>query len=292
MANVAIVTDSNSGISVAEGKTLGVFVVPMPIHIDDGIYYEGKDLTYEEFYRQMLAGADIVTSQPAPGEITGLWDRVLESYEQLIYIPMTAGLSASFATAKMLAEDYGGRVEVADNRRISVTQRCSVMDALELAKDGLNAAQIRKTLEEQAYDACIYITVDNLKYLRKGGRVSGVEAMAGTMLNIKPVLEIYGEKLNAVEKVRGMKAARRAMIERVRADLEGRLKPLRDQGNLAVKIAYSQVSPELLEDWHGEVLEAFPQERTILGEPLTLSIACHTGPGALGVGAVRVDPRL
>lgn len=290
MANVAIVTDSNSGISVAEGKTLGVFVVPMPVHIDGKIYHEGRDLTQEDFYRKMLDGADIMTSQPAPGEITGLWERVLEDYEQLIYIPMTAGLSASFATAKILSEDYGGRVEVADNRRISVTQRYSVMDALALAEAGMDAAQIRKTLEAQAYDACIYITVDNLKYLRKGGRVSGVEALAGTMLNIKPVLEIYGEKLNAVQKVRGMKAARRAMIDRVRADLEGRLKPLRDKGNIAVKIACSQVSSGLLEDWRLEVLDAFPEEKEILCEPLTLSIACHTGPGALGVGAVRVDP--
>ncbi len=290
MAKTAIVTDSNSGISVAEGETLGVAVVPMPVHINGKIYYEGDGLTQEFFYEQQRAGADIFTSQPAPGDITALWDRVLEDHEGLVYIPMTAGLSNSYATACILAQDYNGRVEVADNRRISVTQRHSVMDALKLAETGMDARSVRETLEKQAYDAAIYITVDNLKYLRKGGRVSGVEAIAGTMLNIKPVLEIYGEKLNAVGKVRGMKAARQEMLRRLRADVEGRLKPLKDAGNLAVKIACSQVSKELLEDWRAQVQAAFPEFPPVTGEPLTLSIATHTGPGALGCGAVRIDP--
>ena len=175
-----------------------------------------------------------------------------------------------------------------DNRRISATQRHSVLDALALAGQGLDAAEIRRVLEEQAMDACIYITVDTLKYLRKGGRVTGVEAVAGTMLNIKPVLEIRGDKLNAVAKVRGMKAARRMMIQRVRADVEGRLKDLWDSGHLAVKMAYSQISDELREEWRAEIHAAFPEMETIDGEPLALSIACHTGPGALGVGAVRI----
>ena len=288
MANTAIVTDSNSGISVAEGKDLGVAVVPMPVHINGKIYFEGDGLTEEFFYEQQRSGADIFTSQPAPGDITALWDRVLEDHDALVYIPTTAGLSNSYATACILAQDYDGRVEVADNRRISVTQRHSVMDALKMARSGMDAAAIRRTLEEQAYDACIYITVDNLKYLRKGGRVSGVEAIAGTMLNIKPVLEIYGEKLNAVGKVRGMKAAREDMLRRLRADVEGRLKPLKDAGKLAVKIACSQVSKELLEDWRAQVQAAFPDFPPVTGEPLTLSISTHTGPGALGCGAVRV----
>ncbi len=290
MAKTAIVTDSNSGISVAEGRTLGVAVVPMPVHINGKIYFEGDGLTPEFFYDQQRSGADIVTSQPAPGDVTALWDRLLEDYDALVYIPMTAGLSNSYATACILAQDYNGRVEVADNRRISVTQRHSVMDALKLAEAGMDAAAIRRALEEQAYDACIYITVDSLRYLRRGGRVSGVEAIAGTMLNIKPVLEIYGEKLNAVGKVRGMKAARENMLRRLRADVEGRLKPLWDAGNLAVKIACSQVSKELLEDWRAQVHAAFPEMEVIQGEPLTLSIAAHTGPGALGCGAVRLDP--
>lgn len=287
MPKVAVVTDSNSGISVEEGKRLGVEVIPMPVQIDGEVYYEGVNLTREEFYRRQAAEAEIVTSQPAPGSVTGLWDKVLKQYDQLVYIPMTAGLSSSCATAQMLAEEYGGRVQVADNRRISVPQRRSVMDALKLAESGADAVEIRETLERQRDDSTIYITVDTLKYLRKGGRVSGVEAMAGTMLNIKPVMEIRDEKLNAIAKVRGMKAARRLMLERVQADLEGRLKPLRDSGELVLSLAYSQVSDEVLADWRAEILAAFPNDRFVEGDPLTLSIACHTGPGALAVGAMR-----
>lgn len=288
MADVAIVTDSNSGITVEEGRSLGVTVVPMPVHINGAIYYEGENLSHERFYEELLGGADIATSQPAPGDVMDIWNKVLTEHESLVYIPMSGGLSSSCQTAISLAEEYQGRVQVADNRRISVTQRCSVLDAISLAENGLSAAEIKAVLEQQAMDACIYITVDTLKYLRKGGRVTGVEALAGTILNIKPILEIYGEKLTAVDKVRGMKAARRGMIERVKRDLEGRLKPLRDAGHLQVRVAYSMVSEEVLEDWKAEVLEAFPEEGIIRGEPLTLSIACHTGPGALGIGAVRV----
>ena len=287
MAKVAIVTDSNCGIFKEEGERMGVSVVPMPVHIDGEIFFEGVNIFQEQFYERLLSGAEVATSQPAPGDVMGLWDRVLEHCDELVYIPMTAGLSSSCQTAISLSQEYNGRVQVVDNRRISVTQRASVMDALKLAQAGKTATEIKEILESEAMDACIYITVDNLKYLRKGGRVSGVEAVAGSMLNIKPVLEIYGEKLNAVGKVRGMKAARRDMIERVKQDLTGRLKEQYEAGEVNVLIAYSQVSEETLEDWKAEVLEAFRNEISIHGEPLTLCIACHTGPGALGVGAVR-----
>lgn len=288
MPRVAVVTDSNSGITVEEGRQLGVEVVPMPVLIDGKIYYEGVDLTQEEFYQKQVSGADIATSQPAPGDVIAVWKKALEGHDQLVYIPMSAGLSASCATAQMLAENFDGRVQVADNRRISVTQRYSVLDALAMTQTGMDAAQIRQILEEQGDDSCIYISVDTLKYLRKGGRVTGAEAIAGTMLNIKPVLEIREEKLTPVGKVRGMKAARKLMIQKVREDVEGRLKPLWDSGHLAVKMAYSQISTELREEWREEIHAAFPEMDTIEGEPLTLSIACHTGPGALGVGAVRI----
>lgn len=288
MPKVAVVTDSNSGITVEEGKRLGVEVVPMPVLIDGKTYYEGVDLTQEEFYRKQLTGADLATSQPAPGDVIAVWDRVLEDHDQLVYIPMSAGLSASCATAQMLSENFGGRVQVADNRRISVTQRHSVLDALSMGRAGMDALHIRETLEEQGDDSCIYISVDTLKYLRKGGRVTGVEAMAGTMLNIKPVLEIRGEKLTPVGKVRGMRAARKLMIQKVREDVQGRLKPLWDSGHLAVKMAYSQIPDALREEWREEIQAAFPEMEHIGGEPLTLSIACHTGPGALGIGTVRV----
>lgn len=288
MSSVAVVTDSNSGITVEEGKRLGIAVVPMPVNIDGKVYYEGENLSQEFFYEKLLGGAEMFTSQPTPADTLDVWNHMLQDHDELVYIPMSAGLSSTCATAKMLAEEYQGRVQVVDNRRISVTQKHSVMDALALAECGQSAAQIKTILEEQAYDACIYITVDTLKYLRKGGRVSGVEAVAGTMLNIKPVLEIHGEKLDAVGKVRGMKAARKMMLQRVREDLSGRLKELNDTGHIAVKVAYSQVSEELRQDWLEEVQAAFPDHKKIVGEYLTLSIACHTGPGALGVGAVRI----
>lgn len=288
MPKIAVVTDTNSGITVERGRQMGVKVIPMPVHIDGKIFYESVDLDQKTFYDYLLSGAEVATSQPAPAEVTGLWDEVLRDYDQLVYIPMSAGLSASLATAQMLAQDYDGRVQVVDNRRISVTQRFSVQDAVRLAGEGLSAAEIKAILEEQADDSCIYITVDTLKYLRKGGRVSGVEAIAGTMLNIKPVMEIRGEKLNAIAKVRGMKAARKLMIQKVKDDINGRLKHLRDTGHLAISIACSKVSDELREDWWNEVCSAFQGENIAEGDPLTLSIACHTGPGALGVGAVRI----
>lgn len=287
-ARVAVVTDSNSGITVEEGKKLGIFVVPMPINIDGKVYFEGLNLSQEYFYQRLTAGAEMFTSQPSPADTLELWNRILKGYDQLVYIPMSAGLSSTYATARMMAEDYQGKVQVVDNRRISVTQRQSVMDALALADQGQDAAQIRRTLEEQASDASIFLMVDTLKYLRRGGRVSGIEAFAGTMLNIKPVLTIAGEKLESVGKARGAKAARLLMLDKLKEDLEGRLKPLHDSGQLAVKIACSQVPDQLREEWKAQVQGYFHLDYDVEDADLTLSVACHTGPGVLGVGAVRI----
>lgn len=285
---VAVVTDSNSGISVAEGEKMGVFVIPMPINIDGKVYYEGLNLSQDYFYQCMAAGAEMFTSQPSPADTLELWNRVLRSYDQLVYIPMSAGLSSTYATARMMADDFQGRVQVVDNRRISVTQRHAVLDAMNLVDQGLDAAAIRRTLEEQAADASIFLMVDTLKYLRRGGRVSGVEAFAGTMLNIKPVLTIAGDKLEAVGKVRGAKAARLMMLNKLKEDMEVRLKPLHDSGKLVVKIACSRVPDELRRDWQDQVQRFFCLDYPVECSDLTLSIACHTGPGVLGVGAVRV----
>lgn len=285
---VAVVTDSNSGISVAEGKDMGIFVVPMPINIDGKIYFEGLNLKREYFYQRLGAGAEMFTSQPSPADTMELWNRILRGYDQLVYIPMSAGLSSTFATARMMAEDYQGRVQVVDNRRISVTQRQSVRDALSMVEQGMDAETIRQTLEEQGPDASIFLMVDTLKYLRRGGRISGVEAFAGTMLNIKPVLSIGEDKLEAVGKVRGAKAARLMMLDMLQQELDGRLKPLYDSGHLALKIACSQVPDQLREEWKAQVMEYFRLEEEMECADLTLSVACHTGPGVLGVGAVRI----
>lgn len=287
-ARVAVVTDSNSGISVAEGKKLGIFVVTMPINIDGKVYFEGLNLSQEYFYQRLTAGAEMFTSQPSPADTLELWHRILRGYDQLVYIPMSAGLSSTYATARMMAEDYLGKVQVVDNRRISVTQRQSVMDALALTEQGKDAAEIRRILEAQAADASIFLMVDTLKYLRRGGRVSGIEAFAGAMLNIKPVLTIAGEKLESVGKARGAKAARLMMLDKLKAEMEGRLKPLHDSGKLAVKIACSQVPDQLHAEWKAQVQEYFHLDYDVEDADLTLSVACHTGPGVLGVGAVRI----
>lgn len=287
-ARVAVVTDSNSGISVAEGKKLGIFVVTMPINIDGKVYFEGLNLSQEYFYQRLTAGAEMFTSQPSPADTLELWHRILRGYDQLVYIPMSAGLSSTYATARMMAEDYLGKVQVVDNRRISVTQRQSVMDALALTEQGKDAAEIRRILEAQAADASIFLMVDTLKYLRRGGRVSGIEAFAGAMLNIKPVLTIAGEKLESVGKARGAKAARLMMLDKLKAEMEGRLKPLHDSGKLAVKIACSQVPDQLHAEWKAQVQEYFHLDYDVEDADLTISVACHTGPGVMGVGAVRI----
>lgn len=267
---------------------MGIFVVPMPINIDGKIYFEGLNLKREYFYQRLAAGAEMFTSQPSPADTMELWNRILRGYDQLVYIPMSAGLSSTFATARMMAEDYQGRVQVVDNRRISVTQRQSVRDALSMVEQGMDAETIRQTLEEQGPDASIFLMVDTLKYLRRGGRISGVEAFAGTMLNIKPVLSIGEDKLEAVGKVRGAKAARLMMLDMLQQELDGRLKPLYDSGHLALKIACSQVPDQLREEWKAQVMEYFRLEEEMECADLTLSVACHTGPGVLGVGAVRI----
>lgn len=289
MKKIAVVTDSNSGITQAEGKNLGVAVLPMPFYINEALYFEEITLSQEAFYRQLESDADISTSQPAPGDVTDLWDRVLQDHDELVYIPMSGGLSSSCQSARMLAEGYEGLVQVVNNQRISVTQRRSVEDALLLAREGKSAAEIREILERRRFESSIYITLETLKYLKKGGRITPAAAAIGTVLNLKPVLQIQGEKLDAYAKVRGKKAARRAMLEAVRKDLETRFpKPWAD-GTLELDIAYSG-NPEEAANWRAEVLDAFPGKSPRV-DPLSLSVSCHIGYGALALAcSVKVQP--
>ena len=280
---IAIVTDSNSGMTAQEAQELGVQIVPMPFSIDGQLYYGGVDLTQEEFFRRVAQGADVSTSQPAPGEVGLLWARLLEEYDQLVYIPMSSGLSNACATARLLAQEaFPGKAFVVDNKRISVTQWQSVRDAVALAKLGFDGAQIQQKLEEDALNASIYIMVDTLKYLKKGGRITPAAAAIGAVLNVKPVLQIQGEKLDAFAKVRGAKAAQQKLIDALRHDLDTRFAGKR----MMVAVAYSG-SPEAGEAWRQQVQEAFPQYE-VFSVPLTLSVACHTGPGALGVGCIQL----
>ena len=282
---VAIVTDSNSGITQAEAKELGIFVLPMPFMIDGRDYYEDINLTQREFYEKLKDGSDISTSQPSPESVTGLWDKVLESYDALVHIPMSSGLSGSCQTAVMLSEDYEGKVEVVNNQRISVTQRQSVMDARELADAGRSAAEIRKYLEDTKFDSSIYIMLDTLKYLKKGGRITPAAAALGTLLKLKPVLQIQGEKLDAFSKARTIKQAKNVMMTAIGHDMENRFGDKSDR-RIHLFIAHTDNEAAALE-LKEELRAAFPETGEIYIAPLSLSVSCHIGPGALAIACTK-----
>ena len=288
MSRIAIMTDSNSGIMPAEASNYGIHVLPMPIIIDGTTYFEGIDITVEEFYQKQTSGSVITTSQPSPGDVTGMWARLLQTHDEIVFIPMSSGLSNTCQTALLLADEepYKDRVFVADNHRISVTQALSVLDAKSLAEKGLTAREIRDILEEEAMDATIYIAVDTLEYLKKGGRITAAAATLGTILKIKPVLTIQGDKLDSFAKARGMKSAFRVMVEAVKADITSRLSHLREQGLLKVGIANTMMDPDKLEEFKEEMKKNFP-DMELVYFPLTMSIGTHVGPGGLGIGAVR-----
>ena len=287
MSKVAIVTDSNSGITQADGKEMGVFVLPMPFYIDDELFFEEITLTQEEFYQKMESDADIKTSQPAPGDVMKLWDDILKEYDEIVHIPMSSGLSGSCETAMMLAEEYDGKVKVVNNQRISVTQRRSVMEAKALADAGKNAEEIKALLEEIKLESDIYITLDTLKYLKKGGRLTPAAAAIGTVLNLKPVLRIKGEKLDAFSKARGWKSAKKTMIQTIQKVIDTEFSECKGPENLYIDAAYTG-NQEDANEWKRELEETFP-EYDIYMAPLSLSVACHIGPGAR---AVTVTKRL
>ena len=283
---IAVVTDSNSGITQAQAKEMGVAVLPMPFMIDGETYYEDITLTQEQFYQRLKDNADIATSQPTPDSILKMWDKLLKEYDQIIHIPMSSGLSGSCSTAMMLAgeDEYEGKVFVVDNRRISVTQYQSVKDAQMLAAMGMDGTQIKKRLEETAADSVIFITVDTLKYLKKGGRITPAAAALGTLLKIKPVLIILGEKLDSFAKARTMKQAKTMMMNAIQKELDERL---HDSGckDCHLAIAHTDNEEAALE-FQKEVKERFPDADVYMA-PLSLSIACHIGPGSLAVTATR-----
>ena len=285
MGKVAIVTDSNSGITQAEGKKMGIYVLPMPFYINEELFYEDITLTQEEFYEKLAGDADIKTSQPAPGDVMDMWDKALEEYDEVVHIPMSAGLSSSCETAIMLSQDYDGKVQVVNNQRISVTQRRSVEEAKKLADAGKSAAEIKELLEAIQWDSDIYITVDTLKYLKKGGRLTPAAAAIGTVLNLKPVLQIQGEKLDAYAKVRGKKQAKRAMLKAMKNDWETRFKEYASDGEMCLQAAYTG-NLEEAEEFKKEIQEVFPGMEIHM-DPLSLSVACHIGYGALAVACSR-----
>ena len=283
---IAVVTDSNSGITQIQAKEMGITVLPMPFMIDGETYYEDITLTQEQFYQKLKDNSDISTSQPTPDSIMKMWDELLKEYDQIVHIPMSSGLSGSCSTAMMLAgeDEYEGKVFVVDNRRISVTQYQSVKDAQMLAAMGMDGAQIRKRLEETAADSVIFITVDTLKYLKKGGRITPAAAALGTLLRIKPVLIILGEKLDSFAKARTMKQAKTMMMNAIQKELDERL---HDSGCKGCHLAIAHTdNEEAALEFQKEVKERFPDADVYMA-PLSLSIACHIGPGSLAVTATR-----
>lgn len=283
MGKIAIVTDSNSGITQAKGKEMGISVIPMPFFIDGELYLEDITLTQEEFYKKLEEDSDISTSQPAPGEVMSLWESLLEEYDEIVHIPMSSGLSSTCETAVTLSANYNGRVQVVDDQRISVTQEQAVLDAMLLREEGKSASEIKEILEREKLESSIYITVDTLKYLKKGGRITPAAAALGTVLNLKPVLQIQGERLDAYAKVRGWKAAKRTMLDAVEKDIKGRFAGKEDK--LVLGMAYT-CSREEADVWKAEIHERFPQYE-IMESPLSLSVSCHIGPGAMAVTCTK-----
>ena len=283
MSKVAIVTDSNSGITQKWGEELGIYVLPMPFFIGGELYLEDITLSQEQFYEKLGADSEISTSQPSPGDVMDLWDKLLEDYDEIVCIPMSSGLSSTCETALSLAQDYDEKVQVVNNQRISVTQEQSVYDAIKLRDEGKSAAEIRQVLEKEKMQASIYITVDTLKYLKKGGRITPAAAAIGTVLNLKPVLQIQGEKLDAFAKVRGWKAAKKTMLNAIEKDLTDRFADVKDQ--MVLGMAYT-CSKEEADEWKNEIQTRFPDYELVEGS-LSLSIACHIGPGAMAITCMK-----
>ncbi len=281
----AIVTDSNSGIFPEKGKELGIFVLPMPVILDGKTYFEGVDLTHQEFYQRLAAGADATTSQPAPADVEAMWDSVLaQGFDQIVHIPMSSGLSASCATAQGLAADYDGKVQVVDDHRISVSEYDAVMDAIAMAKEGMDAAAIRAELEAGGMDSVIYLGVDTLKYFKKNGRCTATTAALGAVLNIKPLLKCDGERFDAIAKVRGVANCRKQAAELA---AQAAAEMLEKGWSVSVGVAGSFQDPEAEASWVEQVQAALPAGVGMHFEPLSFSVICHTGPDAFGMGISR-----
>ena len=286
MSRIAVITDSNSGINFEDAKELGIKVLPMPFLIDGKTYFEEISLSQEEFFEKLENDVDISTSQPSPESVMKIWDEALEEADEVVYIPMSSGLSSSCHTALMLADDYDGRVQVVDNQRISVTQRQSVLDAMELAKRGLTAVQIKEKLEKVKFESSIYIMLDTLKYLKKGGRITPAAAAFGSALRLKPVLTIQGEKLDAYAIAKTKKQGVKKMLAAIEDDINKRFGGTDHMENIHMEIAHTK-NPEAAEDLKQQIIEKFGVTEVDL-YPLSLSIACHIGPGSIAVACSKV----
>lgn len=285
---VAIMTDNQSGIFPEEGKKLGIYILRMPFFLDGKQYYENETITAQEFFDRMEHNPDMEfsTSMPPAGEVLSMWKEALKTHDEVVYIPMSSGLSSSCETATLLAQQFDGKVQVVNNQRISLTQRQSVYDAMTLRDQGKSAKEIKDILEAEKFNSSIYIMVGSLDYLKRGGRVTPAAALLGGLLRIRPILQIQGEKLDAFAKARSLKAAKKIMFDALHKDLDGRFKPFVDKKEMEVYISYTHGQPEQVKQWFEEVKTEF-SDFNVTQDPLSLSISCHTGPGCLGIGCAR-----
>lgn len=284
MSKVAILTDSNSGITQEEAERAGIYVFPTPVYINDEVFYEGVDLTTDQFFARQAEGAEIKTSMPVVGDVIDKWESLLEEYDEVVYIPLSSGLSSSCETAIMLAEDYDGKVQVVNNQRISVTMKLSVYDAKKLADAGKSATEIKEILEAMKFESTIYIMVDTLEYLKKGGRITPAAAAIGSLLKIKPVLQIRGEKLDSFAKARTVKQAKQIMMDAIAKDMDEVLHDPTGE-NTIIAMAHTQNEEEIAK-FKAEVEERFPGH-DIFVDPLSLVVSSHIGPGALAVTCTK-----
>lgn len=285
MAKIAVVTDSNSGLSLEQAKELGAYIVPTPFMINGETFFQEVSLTREEFYNKLAEGADISTSQPSPDSVMSKWDELLKEYDEIVHIPISSGLSTACDTATLLSQDYDGRVQVVNNQRVSVTQRQSVIDAIEMARRGMSAAQIKETMEEDRFNSSIYIMIDTLYYLKKGGRITPAAAALGTLLKLKPVLQIQGEKLDAFAKARTVNQAKTIMINAIKSDIEKRFGGISKDNPIDLAIAHTE-NEEAAKTLKEELQAVFP-DYPIYIDHLSLSVSCHIGPGALAIACSR-----
>lgn len=284
-------TDSNSGITQQDAKQLGISVLPMPFIIDEHIYYEDISLSQEEFYMKLRQNAAVSTSQPAVDDVLRYWEEALEDAEELVYIPMSSGLSGSCSTSQMLSQDYDGRVQVVDNQRISVTQRQSTLDAIKLAEAGMSAAQIKEILEREKFQSSIYIMLDTLTYLKRGGRITAAAAALGTALRLKPVLQIQGEKLDAFTIARTKKQGVAKMLDAMESDIEERFGGMENIDNIYLEAAHTD-NEEAACKFVEEIRERFGVKGEVVCNPLSLSVSCHIGPGSLAIACSRAIPEI
>lgn len=290
MKKIAVLTDSNSGISQNEAQSLGIFVIPMPFTINEKTYFEGISLTQEQFYDFLENDVTVSTSQPSPDTVMHMYSKLLKDYDEIIHIPMSSGLSGTCQTALMLSEEdeYKGKIFVVNNQRISVTQRNSVMDTLSLIKEGYEGAAIKEILEKDKFNSTIYIMLDTLYYLKKGGRITPAAAALGTLLRLKPILQIQGEKLDAFAKARTKSQGKSMMLQAIKNDIQNRFggfdETIRER--ITIQLAYTKDNSEA-QEMREIIREEFYGIEVQDIDPLSLSVSCHIGPGALGIGCCK-----